>query len=279
MNADKDMLLSPEAESQLRESLKRCSPETVKAALAYRRDRDTEHVPVLVIGIIERFLEIEYREKIREGKDGLLLVEDLGIDSLMMVEIVILIEETLGVSIQNEELLELSTLGDVKSLIYRKMHGIPTPRKPQPISMEEIESIVPIQRPFLFLEEATVQTEETTGWYRIRGDEFFFPGHFKEEPVFPASIMIEALGQLAVLHLLKSDNGFLEGKIDPNKIFFTSCDGVRCHRVCKPGDVLDLDVRLKQVRYPLANFEGKISTVGQKVAYAQSLSLTFGYVD
>lgn len=277
MNTDKDMLLTGEAESQLRESLKRCSPETIKAALAYRRSRDAELVPIIVLGIIERFLEIEYREKIREGHDSSLLVEDLGVDSLMMVEIVILIEEVLGMSIENEELLELRTIGDVKSLLHRKIHGIPTPRKPQPLSLDEIESIVPIQRPFLFLEEATVHEDQATGWYRIRGDEFFFQGHFKENPVFPASIMIEALGQLAVLHLLKTDNGFLQAKVNSRKILFASCDGVRCRRVCKPGDVLDLDVRLKQLRYPLATFEGRITTVGEKVAYAQSLSLTFEY--
>ena len=56
MNPDKDMLLSGEAETQLRESLKRCSPETVKAAMAYRLDKDTAHVPVIVLfcnGVIE----------------------------------------------------------------------------------------------------------------------------------------------------------------------------------------------------------------------------------
>ena len=277
MNIDKDMLLTGEVESQLRESLKRCSPETIKAALAYRQTKDTELVPIIVIGIIERFLEIEYREKIREGRDNSLLVEELGVDSLMMVEIVILIEEVLVMSIENEELLELRTLGDVNLLIHRKIHGLPTPHKPQPISLQEIESIVPVRRPFLFMEEATVHEEQATGWYRIRADEFFFEGHFKEEPVFPASIMLEALGQLAMLHLLKTDNGFLDGKVDPRKILFASCDGVRCRRVCKPGDVLDLDVRLKQLRYPLATFEGRITTVGEKVAYVQSLSLTFDY--
>ena len=146
MNADKDILLSRETDSQLRESLKRCSPETVKAALAYRRDKDSQHIPIIVIGVIERFLETEYREKIRAGEDSLLLVEDLGVDSLMMVEIVILIEETLGVSIENEELLELSTLGDVNSLIHRKIHGIPSPRKPQPTTGKNTTN-TPIQSP------------------------------------------------------------------------------------------------------------------------------------
>jgi hypothetical protein len=43
----------------------------------------------------------------------------------------------------------------------------------------------------------------------------FLEGHFKENPVFPASIMIEALGQLCVFYLLKGDHPFLNGKSGP----------------------------------------------------------------
>ena len=46
-----------------------------------------------------------------------------------------------------------------------------------------------------------------------------FEGHFKENPVFPASIMIEALGQLCVFYLLKGESEFLTEKVDPSTIF------------------------------------------------------------
>ena len=102
-------------------------------------------------------------------------------------------------------------------------------------------------------------------------------GHFKDNPVFPASLMIEALGQLAVLFLLCCENADLKGPVDPNSVLFVSCNGVRCHRVCRPGDVLVLDVKLLRVRHPLAVFKGAIVAEGEKVAFIEDLSLSFSY--
>ena len=69
---------------------------------------------------------------------------------------------------------------------------------------------MPHREPFLFLESVQISGDETTGSYRISGNEYFLQGHFKENPVFPASIMIEALGQLCVFFLLKGKNAALK---------------------------------------------------------------------
>ena len=58
------------------------------------------------------------------------------------------------------------------------------------------EIISAIKTPF-FSETASVGQGEATGTYIIKGTESFLQGHFKDRPVFPASIMIEAFGQLA----------------------------------------------------------------------------------
>ena len=125
-------------------------------------------------------------------------MEDLGVDSLMMLEIVMLVEETLDVSIENDELMELRTLGDVKTLIDCKVQGIALPQRPVRMDLEEIAATVPYGRPFLFLDEAVLSDGVAQGSYRIDGGEAILEGHFKDNPIFPASIMIEALGQLAV---------------------------------------------------------------------------------
>lgn len=101
-------------EAKLRESLKRCSPATYEAALEFRRTGDFAHVPLVVHGIIERYVERERRAKLAGADDSLRLVEDLGLDSLTMMEIVVLAEEVLPISINNEDLCQLRTLGDVK---------------------------------------------------------------------------------------------------------------------------------------------------------------------
>src|ERR1700761_5015181 len=85
----------PEDEAALRESLKRCSPSTFEAAVAFRKTGNPEHVPAVVIGVIERYVEPDLRIKLKDADDDIRLIEDLGIDSLTMMEIVLLVEEVL----------------------------------------------------------------------------------------------------------------------------------------------------------------------------------------
>ncbi|MFT3871016.1 MAG: phosphopantetheine-binding protein [Nibricoccus sp.] len=269
-----------EDENTLRETLKRCSSATVEAAVQFRKSRDVTHVPVVAIGVIERFVEPSLRPKLHTGEDDLRMVEDLGIDSLTMMEIVILIEDVLQMQINNEELRHLRTVGDIKIFIDCKARGIPPPKPTRHLPIEHIGAVMPIQPPFLFLNEAAVNNQVAHGKYKISGQEFFFQGHFKDNPVMPASIMIEALGQLAVLALLEGVIPVDEGKVvDPKTIFFTSCEGVRCHRICKPGDVLSLTVKPKRAKMPLATFEGSIRVGQEKAVIAEEITLTYGMMD
>lgn len=188
-----------------------------------------------------------------------------------------LVEQTLQVSIDNEELRDLRTVGDVKAYLNAKAMGVEPPKRSKTFRIEEVASLMPHKEPFLFLESVTVEGEEVRGDYKITGNEYFLEGHFKEQPIFPASIMIEALGQLCVFYLLKGEHPGLTEKVDPKTIFFTSCDGVKCRRICQPGDKLSMKIRVSRVRHPLACFSGEISVGGEKTATAQEIKLAFDY--
>jgi acyl carrier protein len=271
--------MTAEDESALRESLKRCSPATIEAAIAYRKTNEASHLPAVIIGVIERFVEPDLRAKLKEADDELRLVEDLGIDSLTMMEIVIMVEDVLQMQINNDDLRNLRTVGDIKVFIDCKVRGLPPPRPTKFLPIEQIVSVMPIQAPFLFLNEATLSGGAAQGKYKITGQEFFLQGHFKDNPVMPASLMLEALGQLAVLYLLEGAPPE-DGKIvDQSKIFFTSCEGVRCHRICRPGDLLSLSIKPKRSKMPLATFEGSIRVGQDKAAMAEEITLTFAYAD
>src|ERR1700734_362057 len=210
---------APDDEAALREALKRCSPSTFEAAVQFRKTGNADHMPAVIIGVIERFVEPDLRSKLKDGDDDLRLIEDLGIDSLTMMEIVILVEDVLQLSINNDELRNLRTVGDVKTFIDCKIRGLPLPRPTKFLPIEHIGAVMPVQPPFLFLNEASVSSTGANGKYRISGQEFFLQGHFKDNPVMPASIMLEALGQLAVLYLLEGapvDSGKM---MDPSAIF------------------------------------------------------------
>ena len=133
------------------------------------------------------------------------------------------------------------------------------------------------QRTLFVLETAKIDGTEATATYKITGNEYFLEGHFKENPVFPASIMIEALGQLCVFYLLKGEDASIASKVDPNTIFFTSCDGVKCRRICKPGDKLTMKVKVSRIRHPLACFKGEINVEGERTAHAEEIKLAFDY--
>jgi len=270
-------------EDLLEDTLKRCSKETLEAAKAFRESRDPALAPAIVFGIVERFLDPDRAERLREGDDSLRFMEDLGMDSLTMMEAIIMVEESLGVSIKNEELLELRTLGDLKQFIGEKVTGLASVKRAERFAIEQVAALMPQQDPFLFLQEAALEGVSGRGTYVISGKEPILEGHFKGNPVFPASIMLEALGQLAVFYLLRrkpEELGLGDGAApDAAGLFFAGADGVRCHRVCRPGDKLELEVALKRTRPPLAVFSGSICVGGEKAVAAEEIMLAVAPAD
>ena len=116
----------------LRETLKRCSPATYEAACAFRRSGQPDDLRRLVGGVIERFVERSNRSALAAGGDTLRLREDLGLDSLTLMEIVMLAEEVLPLTVANEELTQLRTLGDVQAFIARKVVAARAAPRPAP---------------------------------------------------------------------------------------------------------------------------------------------------
>jgi len=263
---------------QISESMRRCPPEAIEAAINFQTTRDPALVPAIVLGVIERFVEPQNREKVRAADDDTRLFDELGIDSLMMVEIVMTIEEVLQVSAPDEELRTLRTLGDVKKYLDAKIRGIPyVPSLPPVVlSAAAIAEALPMTDPFLFVHSAKISGETILGAYSISGEEPALKGHFKDAPVLPASIMIEALGQLACLYIFTSGRPEFAAAKTEGRAWFSSADLIRCQRVCRPGDRLDMEVKLLRVHPPLATFSGSISVGGEKTASVGELTLAFG---
>ena len=117
-------------ETQLREALKRCPPATAEAACQFRRTGNRDFLPPIIFGVIARYVETRLRPMLEAPSDELRLREDLGLDSLTMMEIVLLTEDVLGITVSNEELTSLRTLGDVRQFIVSKVSLIPFPLAP-----------------------------------------------------------------------------------------------------------------------------------------------------
>jgi acyl carrier protein len=127
---------------ELREALKRCSPATYFAACKFRQTGDHEHLAAIIAGVVERYVERDLRAKVQTGDTTLRLREDLGLDSLTMMEIVMLAEEVLRISISNEELTHLRTLADVQGFFHAKLREPATPPVAA-MTTAEVERVVP----------------------------------------------------------------------------------------------------------------------------------------
>jgi acyl carrier protein len=101
------------AKESLRTLLRRCPRETVEAAVQFRRTRNLDVVPAIVRGVISRYLEVDRRELLQSPRDDLRLSEDLGLDSLSLIEISMTLEDVLQVSLSEDKLRHLRTLGDI----------------------------------------------------------------------------------------------------------------------------------------------------------------------
>jgi len=113
--------LSDHEVAELQTALKRCSPDTFEAAREFRQTGDVAHLDIVVRGVVERYVERELRPKLRRADASIRLVEDLGLDSLSLMEIVVLAEDVLRISVTNEELTGLKTIGDLNRFVVAKV--------------------------------------------------------------------------------------------------------------------------------------------------------------
>ena len=146
----------------------------------------------------------------------------------------------------------------------------------------EIRASVRTGAQVLFLSEATLDDGGAAAVYRIIGDEAFFRGHFKDNPVMPASVMLEALGLLGLLAAAAATSG---GAGDAGgersarlaeasgRLRVTAVDGVRCHRVCRPGEVLTLTLKKTSAEAGRTVFAGSVRVGTEKAVSLEAMTV------
>lgn len=70
------------------------------------------------------------------------------------------------------------------------------------MNSRQIINLLPYQQPFLFVDALTkVSNEGITGHYTFKKNEYFFEGHFKNNPVTPGVILTECMAQIGLVCL------------------------------------------------------------------------------
>ena len=125
-------------------------------------------------------------------------------------------------------------------------------------SLPRPEELLPHRPPFLFVDEVLELTPgiSARGVCRLRGDEWFFPGHFPGRPTLPGVLMCEAIAQVGAIAVLASD---AHGGRLP---LFGGLDGARFRRQVAPGDELILEVELGRMSSRAGKGKGRALVAG-----------------
>jgi acyl carrier protein len=108
----------------LHETLKHCPAGTHEALLDFQQTGSVASLATFVRGAMIRHLDPEQTAALEAASPEAKLIDDVGIDSLTMTEIVIMIEECLDISIPTEDLMNLQTLGSLNEYLREKASAV-----------------------------------------------------------------------------------------------------------------------------------------------------------
>jgi 3-hydroxyacyl-[acyl-carrier-protein] dehydratase len=131
-----------------------------------------------------------------------------------------------------------------------------------PLDRAAIEAILPHREPFLLIDEVLelVPGEHVVARKTVREDEWYLRGHFPGRPVMPGVLIVEAMAQTGAVAVLSEEEN--RGRI----ALFAGIDDTRFKRIVEPGDELQLECSLEQVRGPIGKGKARATVDGELAA-------------
>jgi acyl carrier protein len=96
-------------------------PELLENFSEFHANKDPEKLDELVLGLLTFLMPEPPQTPLTEYSDDTLLREDLGVDSITISEVVFLIEDLFEISISNEDLMKIETLGDLRGYLRGRL--------------------------------------------------------------------------------------------------------------------------------------------------------------
>ncbi len=139
------------------------------------------------------------------------------------------------------------------------------------LDMEQIEQIIPHRKPMRLIDKVTdiIPGEYAKAVCILKGDEFFFQGHFPGNPIMPGVMIIEAMAQAGAVSILMLEQ--FRGKTG----YFAKIDNARFREKVSPGDILTLEVKITKRKGAIGVGEG-IAYIDKKTAASATLTFAVG---
>ena len=122
------------------------------------------------------------------------------------------------------------------------------------LNIDQIEALIPHRKPFLFIEECKIIKKGKIGEsFRVFDEtEYFFEGHFPNNPIVPGVVIVEAMAQTAGVvvskNLINSDG---------QSVLFMSINKAKFRKPVLPNYKICFYVEMKNSIKNVYKFSGK----------------------
>ena len=134
------------------------------------------------------------------------------------------------------------------------------------LNIEEIKKLIPHRNPFLFVDtcEIIVPGEHGISEKLFSKDEYFFEGHFPQNPIVPGVIIVEAMAQTAGIVVSYKLREFKE-----KSVLFMSVNKAKFRKPILPNDKVSFEVKFINSVRDVYKFQGTCFKNNTKVSEAE----------
>ena len=134
------------------------------------------------------------------------------------------------------------------------------------LNIEKIKELIPHRDPFLFIDECEILVEGEHGKSSkvFHSNEYFFEGHFPNNPIVPGVIIVEAMAQTAGIVVSYKLKDFKE-----KSVLFMSVNKAKFRKPILPNDHVSFEVKFLNSVRDVYKFEGICLKENIKVCEAE----------
>ncbi len=130
------------------------------------------------------------------------------------------------------------------------------------LNLEDIKKLLPHRDPFLFIDKCKIIEvgKKGLGYRKFTSNEFFFKGHFPNNPIVPGVILVESLAQTAGVVVAKGFNSTNE-----KSVLFMSVSNAKFRKPVFQNDEVVFDVKIINSVKSVYKFYGQVIKENIKV--------------